>query len=69
MNQRMRVMLSEGPKGTPLTWEAESLNNGEKVKILSGNGYEHFEFAHRYAEFDGEVLPVYRWCYRTYIAE
>lgn len=69
MPKPIRVMLTEGPEGTPPTWEVESLESEPKVRILRGNGYEHFEFAHYCAKFDDELLPVYRWCYRTYIAE
>lgn len=69
MHQPKRVILREGPEGTPSIWEMETLTPGDRIKILHGNGYEHYEFAHRYAEFEGNMLPVYRWCYRTYIAE
>ena len=65
----VRVILSGGPDGTPPVWEMPPGGPGEQVKIARGNGYEHFEFVHEYGEFEGEVLPVYRWCYRTSIAE
>lgn len=42
---------------------------GEPVKILHHNAYEHFEFTHEYCDLHGVTLPVYRWSYRTYIAE
>jgi hypothetical protein len=69
MRKPIRVMLSGGPEGSPSTWEVESLESETRVRVLRGNGYEHFEFVNQYAEFDGEHLPVYRWCYHTYIAE
>ncbi|MFE2499724.1 DUF5988 family protein [Streptomyces scopuliridis] len=69
MQQPIRVMLSGGPDGSPSTWEVESLESETRVRVLRGNGYEHFEFVNNYAECDGELLPVYRWRYRTYIAE
>lgn len=69
MPKPIRVMLSEGPEGSPSTWAVESLESEPRVRVLRGNGYEHFEFSDSHAEFDGELLPVYRWTYRTYIAE
>jgi hypothetical protein len=62
------VILSGGPDGLPRIWPRPD-DAAEQVKIRRANGYEHFEFAGEYAEHDGERLPVYRWCYRTYIAE
>lgn len=69
MRNPIRIMLSGGPDGSPSTWEVESLESETRVRVLRGNGYEHFEFMNEYAEFDGDLLPVYRWSYRTYIAE
>ncbi|MFH8475443.1 DUF5988 family protein [Streptomyces sp. NPDC018000] len=40
-----------------------------RVAVPRGNGHGHFESADHHAEFDGELLPVHRWIYRTYIAE
>ncbi|MFJ2271951.1 DUF5988 family protein [Streptomyces sp. NPDC087228] len=69
MPRPIRVMLSGGPDGSPLTWGVESLEDEKRVTVPHRNGYEHFEFADHYAKFSGEWLPVYRWIYRTYIAE
>ncbi|MEU8509235.1 DUF5988 family protein [Streptomyces brevispora] len=69
MRKSIRVMLSGGPDGSPPTWEVESLESETRVRVLRGNGYEHFEFSNNYVECDGELLPVYAWSYRTYIAE
>ncbi|MER5851943.1 DUF5988 family protein [Streptomyces sp. NPDC002012] len=69
MPQTIRVILSGGPEGSPPTWEVKSLDSETRVTVPRWNGYEHFEFADHYAELDGELLPVYRWIYRTYIAE
>ncbi|MFD9603670.1 DUF5988 family protein [Streptomyces sp. NPDC059970] len=69
MPQTIRVILSGGPEGSPPTWEVKSLDSETRVAVPRWNGYEHFEFADHYAELDGELLPVYRWIYRTYIAE
>ncbi|MGW0768942.1 DUF5988 family protein [Streptomyces sp. NPDC002676] len=67
----VRVMLSGGPEWVPVpvVWEVTSLESEPKVKVLCGNAYEHFEFSGLYSAHDGEQLPVYRWCRRTYVAE
>jgi hypothetical protein len=63
------VILIGGPPGTPRAWAAPPVGDRNQVKIQRGNGYEHFEPADECAEFEGELIPVYRWCYRTFIAE
>ncbi|MEU2132270.1 DUF5988 family protein [Streptomyces sp. NPDC018352] len=69
MPKSIRVMLSGGPEGSPSTWEVKSLETETRVTVPHWNGYEHFEFVNHQAELDGEMLPVYQWIYRTYIAE
>lgn len=71
MPNSVRVMLSGGPEWVPVpvVWEVTSLESEPKVKVLCGNAYEHFEFSGLYSAHDGEQLPVYRWCRRTYVAE
>jgi hypothetical protein len=69
MEKLVRVKLTGGPEGTPSTWEVGSLESEGKIRILFGNRYEHFEYAHYSAESDGRIMPVYQWSYRTYIAE
>lgn len=69
MEKSVRVKLTGGPEGTPSTWEVRSLESEGKTRILRGNHYEHFEYAHYSVQCNGEILPVYQWCYRTYIAE
>jgi Family of unknown function (DUF5988) len=69
MDKMVRVKLTGGPEGTPSNWEVGSLENEGKIKILCGNRYEHFEYAHFSVDIDGEMVPVYQWCYRTYVAE
>ena len=64
----MLVLLRGGPDDVPRVWEAPSGGSGE-VKIPRGNGHEHFEFSHEYADIGGGPMPVYRWSYRTAIAE
>lgn len=69
MDKRVRVKLMGGPEGTPPTWEVGSLESEGKIRILFGNRYEHFEYAHFSVESDGRMIPVYQWSYRTYVAE
>jgi hypothetical protein len=69
MSQPTLVLLLGGPSGTPRLWEIQPGGDSDRVKILQGNAYEHFEFADEYAEFGGELIPVCRWSYRTFVAE
>ncbi|GHE42574.1 hypothetical protein GCM10017673_51010 [Streptosporangium violaceochromogenes] len=41
----------------------------KKIKILCGNGYEHFVPTDRTVNVDGRSLTVYEWSGRTRIAE
>ncbi|MFD9976107.1 DUF5988 family protein [Streptomyces sp. NPDC059017] len=63
------VLLEGGPDDLPQVWPLPSGGCSEPIKIPRHNAYEHFEFAHRHRTLHGESLPVYRWVYRTYIAE
>ncbi|WP_411575143.1 DUF5988 family protein [Streptomyces fradiae] len=67
----VRVILSGGPDwvAVPAVWEVSSVESEPKVKVLCGNAYEHFEFSGMYSFREGERMPVYRWCSRTYVAE
>ncbi|WP_374103084.1 DUF5988 family protein [Streptomyces sp. B93] len=71
MPRTVRVMLSGGPDWAevPAVWDVSSVESEPKVKILCGNAYEHFEFSGSYTHHQGERMPVYRWCRRTYVAE
>lgn len=69
MHQSGLVFLQGGPDDLPPVWAAPPGGCGEPVKILRHNAYEHFEFTHEYCDLHGVTLPVYRWSYRTYIAE
>jgi len=69
MNSKIRLILKGGPDGIPGIREITPGDENPQVKVLRGNGYEHFEFTRTYEECDGELLPVYEWCYRTFIAE
>lgn len=67
--QPTTIVLVGGPPGTPRLWVARPDTLQERVKVPRGNGYEHFEFVHEYIETEDGLLPVYRWCDRTFIAE
>ncbi|MFI8854777.1 DUF5988 family protein [Streptomyces sp. NPDC053499] len=69
MDPYLRVVLKGGPDSIPRIVEVAPGEEEPQVKVLRGNGYEHFEFTREYEEHDGQELPVYRWCYRTFIAE
>ncbi|MFD2467952.1 DUF5988 family protein [Amycolatopsis silviterrae] len=67
--EKVRIVLAGGPaelRESAVT-EVDSLH--EKVKIAFASGYEHFSHSGEVAEVDGAVLPVFRWCARTRIAE
>jgi Family of unknown function (DUF5988) len=63
------VLLRGGPDDLPKVWEVPSGGIEDPVKIPLGNGFEHFDFAREYADFEGRPTPVYTWVYRTAIAE
>ncbi|MEU3921379.1 DUF5988 family protein [Streptomyces sp. NBC_00879] len=69
MNPSNLVLLQGGPDDLPQLWAMPPGGYTEPVKILRHNAYEHFEFAHEYRTLHGETMAVYRWTYRTYIAE
>ncbi|MFF3322354.1 DUF5988 family protein [Streptomyces sp. NPDC002889] len=69
MHESNLVLLQGGPDDLPQVWVLPPGGCGEPVKILRHNAYEHFEFTHEYRTLHGETMPVYRWTYRTYIAE
>ncbi|WP_280663885.1 DUF5988 family protein [Kitasatospora sp. MAP12-44] len=63
------VLLRGGPDDLPRVMEAPVDEVGHRMSFPRGNGYEHFEFSEEYEDFDGRPAPVYRWSYRTAIAE
>jgi hypothetical protein len=44
-------------------------DTSQKIKILVGNGYDHFLPTDRVQRSYGHILTVYDWSHRTYIAE
>jgi hypothetical protein len=69
MPRRLLVFLRGGPTDIPEVHEVEFDDLEDRLKLPHGNGYEHFEFTHQYKDVAGELMPVYRWSYRTAIAE
>ncbi|GAA1240034.1 hypothetical protein GCM10009665_33640 [Kitasatospora nipponensis] len=69
MRRLVVVLLRGGPDDLPRVQEVPADEVDGRLSILRGNGYEHFEFTEEYDDFDGEPAPVYRWSYRTAIAE
>ncbi|MFF8312624.1 DUF5988 family protein [Streptomyces lydicus] len=68
MARRSIVILVDEPEGKALPQNSRE-DVRDPVRLVRGNGYERFEFYGEYAELDGEQVPVYRWHYRTTIAE
>ncbi|MGP3991629.1 DUF5988 family protein [Streptomyces sp. 3N207] len=69
METYVQVILEGGPDDIPRIREVPRGNDIPQVKVLRGNGYEHYQLTQGYEEYDGQLLPVYQWCYRTFIAE
>jgi hypothetical protein len=67
MSQSQLVLLAGGPFEAPRIWRAPA--GEERVKVADGAGYDHFVFTQEYAEHDGERIGIFRWCYRTLVAE
>lgn len=63
------VILADCPFTIPPLPYSTGADHESKVKILQGNGYEHFEFCGEYVEVSGILTPVYQWRNRTFIAE
>ncbi|WP_307630060.1 DUF5988 family protein [Streptomyces turgidiscabies] len=81
-NQRVRIVMDDksapnvflrGGSGTFLSDE-ERLRyvpdlGVEKVKVLCGNRYEHFEASSETALIGDRELKVFEWAHRTFVAE
>ncbi|MET8629842.1 DUF5988 family protein [Kitasatospora sp. NPDC004669] len=63
------VFLEGGPSDIPEIQEVKSGSIVNRLKIPRGNGYEHFEITQDFKDVGGVLMPVYRWSYRTAIAE
>ncbi|MGE7437584.1 DUF5988 family protein [Kitasatospora sp. NPDC001175] len=69
MPRSLSVLLEGGPDGIPRILNVLVDRFEDHIKVAYRNGYEHFEFANEFAAISDERLPVYRWVYRTAIAE
>lgn len=62
------VLLEGGPADVPLVYRNDR-GTSEHVKIRRMSGHEHYEFSGAHHDHEGRRLPVFRWVYRTTIAE
>lgn len=64
-----RVVLHGGPQlsGTARVCQVDDLS--QSVKMLNGNGRDHFSYSGATMDMDGEELPRFDWTGRTKIAE
>ncbi|GAA2046084.1 hypothetical protein GCM10009839_57890 [Catenulispora yoronensis] len=60
------VVVEGGPPGLAHAADSATFGGGERVKVPYLGGYEHYE---RVEEADGPGPLVYRWLYRTAVAE
>ncbi|MEU6263507.1 DUF5988 family protein [Saccharopolyspora shandongensis] len=63
------VILEGGPVGIPTQVTAAEVDLAERIKIRRSNGYDHFERTEDYRAVGDSKLPVFRWAYRTQVAE
>ncbi|MCC9312401.1 DUF5988 family protein [Kitasatospora sp. RB6PN24] len=63
------VFLRGGPSDLSGVREVEFEGLEDRLKIPRGNGYEHFELTRELKDVGERPVPVYRWLYRTAIAE
>ena len=67
---QIRVLLVGGPAALR---EADRIRVVDtlvdKIKLLLGNGYEHFAYSGESRDLNGSRLAVFRWCHRTKVAE
>jgi uncharacterized protein DUF5988 len=67
---QVRVVLSGGPTGLAATDHSVPVAElGRKLKIRHLAGYEHFVHDGEFQSVDGADVAVFRWTYRTKIAE
>jgi Family of unknown function (DUF5988) len=64
------IVLHGGPSSLTIQERVRHVDNcSEKVKLLLGNRYEHFEPTSEVDSSFGSDLIVYIWKERTYVAE
>jgi hypothetical protein len=65
------VILSGGPAARlPQAQRLHRVDVDETVvKVAQGRHYDHYHAVSESVEVDGLRVPVFRWLYRTYVAE
>ena len=63
------VLLEGGPVDIPHQWRTEVDDTSGHIRIPRLAGYEHFEPTGRVRTVEDREIAVYRWTYRTRIAE
>jgi uncharacterized protein DUF5988 len=67
---RVRIMLSGGPAGlSAADRDVPVAELGQPLKICYRAGYEHFVHDGEFRTVDEREVAVFRWTYRTKIAE
>lgn len=68
--KQIRVLLVGGPAALSQADRIRVVDTlGNSIKILRGNGYDHFTYSGESRELDGTPTPVFQWSYQTKIAE
>lgn len=66
----IKVVLEGGPPSLPETHRVHEVTDlTDRVRVIKGNGYEHFEYTGGVREVNGVSMPVFRWFQQTKIAE
>jgi len=66
----LQVVLSGGPTAIPVDELVQLVDRlDERVKLLRGNGRDHFAYFGETAMHDGQELPRFDWVTRTSVAE
>jgi hypothetical protein len=63
------VLLEGGPADIPRYWRPETDATAEHIRVPRLAGYEHFEPTGRVHQVDDREVAIYRWMYRTRVAE
>ncbi|MEV4847817.1 DUF5988 family protein [Micromonospora matsumotoense] len=65
------VILSGGPTGhLPEAQRIREVGPDDTVlKVAEGRHYDHYHAVDERHEVDGTLVRVFRWLYRTYVAE
>ena len=67
MSEFQRILLAGGPFDDARLWMASA--DEDHVKVADEAGYDHFVLTDEFIEHSGERMSVYRWRYRTFVAE